>query len=156
MNPNGFGIMPNQTNRAWPLTLVLAAASAAAGCYDAEALRTKHQESAQVTHMEEIDLGAFQVTLPHVLGSASDSVVEFHAFGHVESTHRDKVQRVLDTRGAELRARMLVSVRTMNDATFDEPKLSTLRHAIADAVNDALEKKLVKKVGFYHFAFNTM
>jgi hypothetical protein len=148
--------MSAHTNRLTLFALTLALVSQSTGCYDAEALRAKHQESVHVTHMEEIDLGAFQVTLPHVLGSASDSVVEFHAFGHVESTDRDKVQRVLDTRGAELRSRMLVSVRTMNDATFDEPELNTLRHAIANAVNDAFEKKLVKKVGFYHFAFNTM
>ena len=66
--------------------------------------------------MEEIDLGAFQVTLPHVLGSATDSVVEFHAFGHVDGADRSQVSRVLETRGAELRSRMLLSVRAMNDA----------------------------------------
>ncbi len=139
-----------------PLAVLLTAASAASGCYDAKALRTKHQESVQITHMEEIDLGAFQVTLPHVLGSATDRVVEFHAFGHVALANRSKVTRALETRCAELRSRMLLSVRAMHDATFDEPELTTLRHAIADTINGALEKKLVKKVGFYHFAFNTM
>lgn len=148
--------MPNRSKHLWTLALLLTAASVVSGCYDAEALRTKHQESVQVTHMEEIDLGAFQVTLPHVLGSATDSVVEFHAFGHVDAADRGNVTRVLETRGAELRSRMLLSVRAMHDATFDEPELTTLRHAIADTINGALEKKLVKKVGFYHFAFNTM
>ncbi len=156
MNLHRFNIMLDRNKYLPPLTLLLAVASMTPGCYDAEALRTKHQESVQVTHMEEIDLGAFQVTLPHVLGSATDSVVEFHAFGHVDGADRGKVTRVLETRGAELRSRMLISVRAMNDAAFDEPKLTTLRHAIADTINGALEKKLVKKVGFYHFAFNTM
>jgi hypothetical protein len=143
--------MSNRNNRLWPLMLLLMS-----GCYNADVLLKKHSKLIEVTHLEEIDLGAFQVTLPHVLGSATDSIVEFHAFGHVDSADRSAVKHVLDTRGPELRSRMLVSVRAMNDAAFDEPKLTTLRHTISDAINGALEEKLVKKVGFYHFAFNTM
>ena len=136
--------------------LIVTSALMTSGCYNGDALLQAHSESIEVIHMEEIDLGAFQVTLPHILGNAHDSVVEFHAFGRVESTDRSAVQHVLDTRGAELRSRMLLSVRGMHDAAFDEPRLTALRQTIAGAINGALDEKLVKKVGFYHFAFDTM
>jgi hypothetical protein len=50
---------------------------------------------------------------------------------------------------------MLIAVRSLSDADFDEPKLTKLRQSIADVVNGALQEKLVKKVGFYNYALNT-
>ncbi len=138
------------------LTTLLLAAPLSLGCYDAEALRHERSEAAAAVRMEEIDLGAFQITLPHILGDATDSIVEFHAFGQVERADRAAVARALETRTAELRSRMLISVRAMTNADFDEPKLTALRTAIAEVINGALEQKLVKRVGFYHFSFSTI
>jgi hypothetical protein len=137
------------------LSLLLAAAPLAFGCYNAEALRKSRSEAAKVISMEEIDLGEFAISLPHLLGNAEDSMVEFHVFGRVESRDRAKVARTLETRGPELRSRMLIAVRSLSDADFDEPKLTKLRQSIADVVNGALQEKLVKKVGFYNYALNT-
>jgi len=137
-------------NSARQLALVLTAA-ACLGCYDAEALRKQRQEATSVISFEEIDLGAFRVTLPHVLGEATDSVVDFHAFGHVSHRDRDAVTRALETRGPELRSRMLLSIRAMSETDFEEPKLTRLREQIAGVINGAVQQKLVKKVGFYRY-----
>ena len=138
------------------VALLLTAAALTAGCYNAETLRREHTAAVEVVHTEEIDLGEFQVTLPHVVGDPSDSVINFHAFGHVASSDQKAFERILETRGPELRSRMLLSIRALAEADFEEPELTTLRTTIADAINGALEKQLVKKVGFYHFAFNPM
>jgi len=132
------------------------AAPAALGCYDAEQLFKDRQEATNVLRLEEVDLGAFRVSLPHVLGSAFDSVVDFHVFGNVSRRDRAAVAQALETRAPELRSRMLLSIRGMSDMDFEDPKLAKLREAIASVVNDALEKQLVKKVGFYHFELRRM
>ena len=138
---------------------LLATTTLLPGCYDAQALRrdpAETHEGHDAATWEEVDLGEFQVTLPHVLGAATDSIVEFHVFGHVQPTDLAAIDRALATRGPELRSRMLIAVRELTDAHFDEPKLTALREAIAQVLNAALEKPLVRKVGFYQFAFNTI
>ncbi|HEX6961919.1 MAG TPA: hypothetical protein VF175_08640 [Lacipirellula sp.] len=132
-----------------------AAAALSAGCYNAEVLLKARSEAAKVIRMEEVELGAFAITLPHKLGEATDHIVEFHVFGLVESRDRKQVTRALQTRGPELRARMLVSVRSLADADFDEPKLTKFRKTIADVINGALKEDVIKRVGFYHYSFGT-
>lgn len=136
--------------------LLLTAAAVLPGCYDAEALHQRPAEADETAALEEVDLGEFQITLPHVLGQATDSIVEFHVFGYVASSDRAAIARALATRGPELRWRMLRSVRELTGGDFDEPTLANLRTAIAGVINAALEKQLVKKVGFYQFSFNTI
>jgi hypothetical protein len=137
------------------LFLAAAAAPLLSGCYNAEMLLKERSEAAKVIRMEEVELGAFAITLPHKLGEATDHIVEFHVFGLVESRDRKKVTRALQTRGPELRSRMLLAVRALADADFDEPKLTALRKAVADVVNSALQETAIKKVGFYHYSYGT-
>lgn len=168
MNPDHVAGAPSPVRSLQPLHAMLAttarsrwvpplaAALLSAGCYDADALRAKRTEVHEVVHTEEIDLGEFQITLPHIPGNPHDSIVEFHAFGHVESGDRAAIDRALAVRGAELRHRMLLSIRSLASVDFDEPHLTALRGAIAEVLNAALEKPLVKKVGFYQFSFTTI
>ena len=133
-----------------------AAAPALSGCYNADSLLEKHGEASKHVQMEEVDLGEYSVCLPHTLGDATDHIVEFHVFGHVESQHREKLDAALDLRNAELRARMLLAIRKLEQTDFDEPRLTELRNSIAEVINGAVNEKLVKKVGFYHFSFATL
>lgn len=126
------------------------------GCYDAKALRQDRETAVTNLRLEEIDLGAFRVALPHTLGDANDNVVDFHAFGHVSEKELAAVKRMLETRMPQLRATMLTTVRAMQDAAFQEPKLDTLRKNIAQVVNTQLETPAIKSVGFYSFTFTTM
>jgi flagellar basal body-associated protein FliL len=138
------------------LLTALLTAPALSGCYNSDALLKQHSEAAKHVQMEEVDLGAFSVCLPHTLGNATDHIVEFHVFGQVESQHREKVDAALDQRNPELRSRMLIAIRKLEQADFDEPKLTKLRKAIAEVINGAVHEKLVRKVGFYHFSFATI
>jgi hypothetical protein len=129
------------------------AAAMLAGCYDGDALRRQHAEAVSRVELEEIDLGAFTIALPHVLGDASDRIVDFHAFGSVATGDRDAIAQALQSRTAELRWRMLVTIRAMGAAKFAEPQLASLRRSIAEVINAAVGKELVKSVGFYSFTF---
>jgi hypothetical protein len=126
-----------------------------AGCYNADALLHQHSEADAVLRMEEIDLGEFSITLPHVLGQATDYLVDFHVFGYVKSGDREKVTHALALRGPELRSHMLMKVRSLHDADFDEPKLSKLRESVAEVINGALKEQVVQRVGFYHYSFSS-
>lgn len=136
--------------------LGLATLGATAGCYDAAALRKERQEATSVARLEEVDLGAYRVTLPHKLGVAIDRVVDFHAFGQVARRHRSTVAKALELRSAELRAQMLLELRGLPAVAYEEPKLIALRQKIADVINGALDDKLVKQVGFYHYTFDVV
>ncbi|MCC6492980.1 MAG: flagellar basal body-associated FliL family protein [Pirellulales bacterium] len=125
-----------------------------AGCYNAQELCRQRAEADAGARLEEVDLGSFQVALPHILGVATDHVVDFHAFGQVAGRDRSRVAQALQARGAKLRSDMLLAMRGLPDATFEEPQLSALRQQIIDVINGALDEKLVQQVGFYHFTFD--
>ena len=136
------------------LLLLPVAVLTAVGCYDAEALRKGREEANALSRLEEIDLGSFRVTLPHVLGDATDSVVDFHAFGQVARRDRGLIDNALETREPELRSQMLLALRGMPETSFEEPKLTALRRQIVEVINGSLDKKAVKQVGFYYFTFD--
>jgi hypothetical protein len=125
-----------------------------AGCYDTAALLQARQDARDLIQMEEVDLGAYRISLPHKLGEATDNLVDFHVFGQVTRGDRQAIDDALQMRTAELRAKMLVEVREMSSKTFEEANLTTLRQAVADVINSALGRRVVKRVGFYRFAFN--
>ena len=127
-----------------------------AGCYDTAALLKSRQDSRDLTQMDEVDLGAYRITLPHTLGKATDNLIDFHVFGHITRGDRQAIDDALRMRGAELRAKMLVEVRAMDPSTFEEANLATLRQSIADVINGTLGRRVVKHVGFYRFSFNTI
>lgn len=127
-----------------------------AGCYDTAALLKARQDSRDLLQMDEVDLGSYRITLPHTLGEATDNLIDFHVFGQVTRGDRQAIDDALQMRGAELRAKMLVEVRSMDPRTFEEAKLATLRKAIAAVINDTLGRRVVKQVGFYRFSFNTI
>jgi hypothetical protein len=127
-----------------------------AGCYDAAALLQAREESRDLIQLEEVDLGAYRITLPHTLGEATDNLIDFHVFGQITRGDRQAIDDALRMRGAEMRAKLLIEVRAMNPRTFEEAKLTTLRESIANVFNETLGRRVVKQVGFYRFSFNAL
>jgi hypothetical protein len=140
--------------RGWMLAALIAAT--APGCYNADILLHQRSQTSKHSQMEEVDLGEFSVCLPHTLGDATDHIVEFHVFGYVESQRREKIDAALDLRNAELRWRMLIAIRKLEQSDFDEPELTKLRNTVADVINGAVSEQLIRKVGFYHYSFATL
>jgi len=105
--------------------------------------------------MEEIEIGAFRITLPRAEGARSGGVVEFQVFGQVPARERDKVAKALTLNAPELRYRVVLAVRSLSHAELEEPNLHTLRASIAKLANAALEEKVIRNVGFYQFSFTT-
>lgn len=128
---------------------------ALAGCYDGSALVQAQTEEINLVRMDEIDIGEFRITLPRAPGGPEAGVVEFHAFGQVALRDREEVTKALELNGPEMRYRILLLVRSLTRKDLDEPKLQKLRDEIAKLANAALEKKLVKNVGFYSFTFKS-
>ena len=151
MNPAGSAV----NRRRWgAICSVVIAANL--GCYDAAVLMKARQESHNLVQLDEVDLGTYRITLPHTLGESIDCVVDFHVFGEVMKGDRAALDAVLQMRVAELRSSMLVAIRAMDDRTFEEPKLTSLRKSIADVVNGVVGRRAVKSVGFYRFSFFTI
>lgn len=126
------------------------------GCFDGGALLDAQEEVTNLVRLEEIDLGEFRITLPHAPGEPGGAVVELHAFGKVELRDRDAVAEALGLNAPELRYRILLLVRSLSRKQLEEPRLQSLREAIAKLANASLEKPSIKSVGFYKFAMTSM
>ena len=137
----------------WQAWAAVGALAALVGCYDIEALEQARHEETNLVKLAEVDLGAFHVTLPQATSEAGGCVVDFHAFGRVASRDQAKVAQELEERRPELRSRMLLALRAMTAEELEEPSLDSLRESIAAAINQALDKKRVKNVGFYSFSY---
>lgn len=113
------------------------------------------QNLAQISRLEEVDLGAFLVTLPYQPNSTSSIVVNFHAFGRVAHSNYNQVAKLIEQRGPELRHRMLITVRELNLQELQEPGLDTLRSNIEQVVNKTLPDHPLQAIGFYRFSLLT-
>ena len=130
----------------------LAALSLLGGCIDAETLRQARHAAQEKRRLTEIDLGAFSIALPHKPGETGQGAVDFHAFGQVTRSEHDELLATLAERAPELRAKMLLAVRSLPPQQFEDPDLAALRAGIAKVVNEVAEEQLVKSVGFYRYA----
>jgi hypothetical protein len=130
--------------------------AAASGCYDGGALVEARRQETNLVRLDEIDMGGFRITLPHVPGEPGGGVVDFHVFGQVARRDRDKVSKALRQNAPELRYRILLLVRALSREELDDPKLTVLRGRIKDVANAALDKKVVKNIGFYRFTVTAL
>jgi len=123
-----------------------------AGCYDADAIIASRKDLAQLTHLEEVDLGEFRVTLPYRPHSTSSLVVDFHAFGRVSHNNYKKVFQTIEQNGPKLKHQMLITVRKLGVQELQEPALDTLRVNIEQVVNEILDDQTMQAIGFYRFS----
>jgi hypothetical protein len=135
------------------LALLAAGAIMLTGCVDAEALREARNKERNKSRLVEVDLGAFRVALPHKPGEPPSGLIDFHAFGEVKLADRKALAKALEDHAPELRARMLVAIRSLSDQEIEDPQLSALRTGIAEVVNGGRQTKLVENVGFYRFSY---
>ncbi len=125
------------------------------GCFDADAMIASRQDFTQSSRLEEVDLGAFLVTLPYRPNWTSSLVVDFHAFGRVAHGNDKQIAQLLEQRGPELKHHMLIAVRELELQELQEPDLDTLRTNIKQVVNETLADYPMQTIGFYRFSLLT-
>lgn len=122
-------------------------------CYNADALVQQRRDAVKLMQLEEVDLGAYRITMPPSPGSSTHGVVEFEAFGHVANRDRKRVEKSIEARGPELRHEMLLAVRRLSIKELEDADLKDLRQLIEAVVNEPLGEELVQRVGFHKFRF---
>jgi hypothetical protein len=156
MNPAMSNLSTLARPARWAALALAACALASPGCYDGAVLLAAREEATNLVLLDEVDMGEFRITLPHVPGETGGTVVDFHIFGQVARRDRDKAVKALALQGPELRYRVMLVVRGLSPKDLEEPTLKTLRRGIAAAANGAFDRKLVENVGFYRFAFTNL
>ncbi len=134
--------------------LVASVLSFSAGCFDAEAMIASRQKIAQISRLEEVDLGAFRVTLPQLPNTTTAATVDFHAFGRVANSDLKRVAQAIEDHSSELRHRMLIAVRELDLSELEEPSLDTLRINIKHVFNETVGGDPLQAVGYYRFALS--
>jgi hypothetical protein len=138
------------------LGAVLASGALTSGCFNADRLIAARRDAANGYKLAEVDLGEFHVTLPKLPGAEGGGVVEFHLFGQVANRDKSTVIEQIELRQPELRYRVLLSVRNLDQQRIDEPRLSKLRESMAKVVNEMLGEELIQSVGFFRFAYRAL
>lgn len=149
-NSTGAIVVPSFASAA---LAALLAALPLGGCFDAASLAAANHKSVDGEKVDNYDLGAFRITLPHLLGEAGGRVVDFHAFCRVERRHRSAVAKALRQHGPEIRAHVITTLRALEGDALEDPELEAVRGHIAKVVNDACKHKYVVSVGFKKFEF---
>lgn len=127
-----------------------------AGCFDSGAIVEAQQHESDGVRTDEIPIGQFRITLPQAPGALGGGIVEFQAYGQVAARDREKVAKALLLNAPELRHRVLLAVRALTPKQLEEPNLTTLRAELTKLSNAALDKKLIRSVGFQKFSFTTL
>lgn len=135
----------------WALAAFAAATSV--GCVDAERLTEARRNKAHGYQLAEVDLGKYHVPLPQLPNVPGGGVVDFHAFGQVTNRHKKAIEQQLELRGPELRHRILLAVRELDQSQIDQPELTSLRTVVAEAVNGMLDEAQLEGVGFYAVSY---
>ena len=105
-----------------------------AGCYDAHALAAATRKNAESLALDKVDVGVFHVTLPQKPGESAPGVVDFHAFAKTARRNQSQVEKVLKIRGPEIRANILVAVRSLKAEQLAEPTFVAVRRELVEVM----------------------
>lgn len=140
----------------WAIWTALTCLAALTGCFDAERLTKARRDIANGYMLVEVDLGEYHVPLPTLPNMPGGGVIDFHAFAQVANREKKSVQEQLAPREPELRHRILLAVRELDQTQIDQPELNSLREAVAAVVNGMLPEEPIQGVGFYRVGFYSL
>jgi hypothetical protein len=120
------------------------------GCYDGRELVQRAAQRVADDDLTEIDLGAYQVTLPRCdAGSATTLALEIVAT--VQRRHAAKFERELSEAGALLRHATLLALRQCQKAELLEPTLQGLKDRIQAAATQQLHAAPIMSIAVRSF-----
>lgn len=125
----------------------------AVGCYDGDTLVQRVRDRAIRTRLEEIDLGAFRVTLPRNLGNSEVMEVDVHLFGEMPRYKIPDAEKQLEERAYLLHDRTLATLRDLDPADLTQPDLPQLREKMLVTVNGVLDDPAIKSIGIRDLKF---
>jgi flagellar basal body-associated protein FliL len=120
-----------------------------AGCYDGSAMVKQVQSAALNTRLAEVDLGAFQTTLPRDPNTQKFTSLDIHIFGTVPRYQLAAINKQLKADEFRVRHEMITAVRQSTRDELAEPNFAQLRARIEKVVNGVLADAPVKEIGFY-------
>jgi hypothetical protein len=124
-----------------------------AGCYDGATLVEMARAEAIQSEMDEIDLGAYQTTLPRDPMTAVVTEIQFQIFGNAPRYRSEQVKEQLKSEGYRLRYATLTAVRQAAAEEFAEPDLTTLRRRLKDVANEVFDDAPISSIGFEKLSF---
>ncbi len=150
MGDAGQIAMSNQllTGRRGGLALVAAGLAFLTGCYDDEALLKKARSAALKTRLAEVELGAFQTTLPRDEKTNLFTDLDLKIFGTVPRYRLTAVKKLLKLEQYRLRYETLAALRQSTREELAEPNLAQLRGRLEKIINGVLAESPVTDIGF--------
>lgn len=134
-------------------TVVLAAALAAVGCYDADALVEQARAKAVRMRLEEAPLGEFRVTLPRDDALNETTEVRLRVFGESERYKIKDIVKEAEAKRALIEDETLRTLREASRQELAESDLASLRERLLTVLNDLLTDRPLDSVGFYEVRF---
>lgn len=129
------------------------AAIALTGCYNSEQLIAKTRNRAIRTRIDEVELGAFRVTLPRDDASGEMTEITVRLFGESERYKINEIEADLANRGPQIEDSAIRTLRETPREDLAEPDLRKLRSRLLAAINEELTEAPLRAIGFYEVRF---
>ena len=143
----------NRSMRPAATGLLLVAAAATGGCYDAASLIEKAKQEQSSTRLEEVALGIYRTTLPRNDDDMSTVTLELDFFGNIAKKDVPDATTNLEEANYLLRHQILVAVRQSTADEFADPQLQAVRDRVLGVANGLLPDAPIQSIGIKDMSY---
>lgn len=134
--------------------LVVAALGAASvGCVDSEKLVARVRNNAIRTRIDEVELGAYRVTLPRNFQTGEMAEVDVRLYGETPRYKINEIEDELKSKAPLIEDSTLKVLRQTTRQELADPDLTSLRARLLASMNETLSGAPLVSLGFYDVRF---
>lgn len=122
------------------------------GCYDGREMIARITQRISDDHREEVDLGAYQVTLPRTSRDPVVTTVKLELVATIHRQHAREFKEQLEAVRPHLRHATILALRSCDRKELLEPKLASLHDRIATTTEKYLTAAPIESIDFRSFA----
>ena len=122
------------------------------GCYDGAAMVARISQRASDDHREEIELGAYQVTLPRPEDDPVATTLRVELVAAIHREHAPAIKEQLEEVQTRLRHATILALRQTDRGELLEPELQSLHDRVATTTEQFLTAAPIESIAFRSFA----
>ena len=123
------------------------------GCYNGEKLVQKVRHRALRTRIDEVSLGAYQVTRPRDERTGEMTEIHLELYGESQRYKINEIEDELELKAAIIEDNTIRTLREASHSELTEPNLDRLRERLLTMLNEQIEGSPLVSIGFREIRF---